>query len=136
MTNKMISLTFALGFLSLGMTTAMSAQTPDGTIRGTVLDPTGALIPQAQVTVTNAEGFSRSLTSDAAGAFELPHLAAGSYTVSINASGFTPALEGVQVSASTVTNENVTLGISVSQEIDVTADDDAGTPGNNVATVR
>jgi hypothetical protein len=122
-----LGVTAMLGMTALGL--AQSANgTPAGTIRGTVLDPSGALIPQAQVTITNASGFSRTLKSGAMGAFVAPHLAPGSYSVSINAAGFTPALEGgVRVVGDKVTQENVKLGISVEQEIEVVADDSTGT---------
>ncbi|WP_263379869.1 carboxypeptidase-like regulatory domain-containing protein [Granulicella paludicola] len=115
------SKTFALGlFLSLGMTSAF-AQSNHSSIHGTVLDPSGALIPKAQVIVTGADGFTRTLESDDAGAFELSNLTAGSYSVSINAAGFTPALAGVDVAEDKVAEESVTLGISVNQEIEVSA---------------
>ena len=121
MTLKNTLATFAL---SLPLFAAASlAQTSNGTIHGTVLDPSGALITGAQITITSSTGFSSTLQSDATGAFEVPQLVPGSYSVSINATGFTPALEGIQVAAGTVTDENVKLGISVDSEIDVTADD-------------
>jgi hypothetical protein len=121
MTLKTASIYLASTLLSIAASAI--AQPASGTIQGTVLDPSGALIPQAQVIVTNANGFSRTLTSDGLGAFALPHLTAGSYTVSINAIGFTPALESIQVAASKVSSEDVKLGISVAQEIEVSADD-------------
>lgn len=123
MATKMTSMNFAFGILMLGMSAAVPAQSTNGSLRGMVLDPSGALIPQAQVTVTNAAGFSRTLTSDSDGVFQLSHLAPGSYSVSINASGFTSALDSVQVAGDKVTSEEVKLGISVVQEIEVSAND-------------
>jgi hypothetical protein len=108
-------------FLTLGMSSGLLAQSNHSSIHGTVLDPSGALIPKAQVTVTNADGFTRTLESDEAGAFEVLGLAAGTYSVSINASGFTPALAGVEVAQNKVAEESVTLGISVNQVIEVSA---------------
>ena len=124
MTKKNIAAQFAFG-LALVLATAAAglAQSTNGTIQGTVLDPSGALVPQAQITITNATGFSRMLKSGATGAFELPHLAPGSYSVSINAMGFTPALEGIQVIGNKVTKENIKLGISVFSEIEVNANE-------------
>ncbi|WP_182278141.1 carboxypeptidase-like regulatory domain-containing protein [Granulicella sp. 5B5] len=123
MTNKTASTTLALGILMLGMSAAALAQSTNGTLRGTVLDPSGALIPQAQVTVTSAAGYTRTLTSDGTGNFQLAHLAPGSYSVSINAIGFTPALESVHVTGNKVASEQIKLGISVSQQIEVSAND-------------
>jgi len=129
MTKKTTLTHFALGAaLMVGMTAGVFAQStngalPNGAIEGTVLDPSGALVPRALVTITNSAGFSRTLKSGATGSFEVPHLAPGSYSVSINATGFTPALEGVRVVSDKVTRENIKLGISVEQEIEVVADD-------------
>jgi hypothetical protein len=122
MTKKSIASKFALcTFLMIGTASVLPAQSTNGTLRGTVLDPSGALIPQAQVTISSASGFARTFKSDDAGAFELPNLASGSYTLSVDAAGFTPALEGIQVANNKITSENITLGISVNQEIEVSA---------------
>ncbi|SEG43131.1 Carboxypeptidase regulatory-like domain-containing protein [Bryocella elongata] len=125
MTKTMTSTILALGFLMSGITATAMAQSTDsanlGSIHGTVLDPSGALIQRAEITVTNADGVSHTLKSDARGAFDVANLAAGSYTISINAAGFTPALEAVAVVTDKVTHEDVTLGISVAQEIEVDA---------------
>jgi len=124
MTKKNAATQFAFGLaLTLGMAATGLAQSTNGTIQGTVLDPSGALVPQAQITITNTTGFSRTLKSGATGAFEVPHLTPGSYSVSINAMGFTPALEGIKVVGNKVTKDNIKLGISVFSEIDVNADD-------------
>jgi hypothetical protein len=129
MTRKATLTRFVLGLtLMAGTTAAVFAQSTNGAIlngaiQGTVLDPSGALIPRAQVTITNAAGFSRTLKSGATGSFELQHLAPGSYSISINAAGFSPALEAARVASDKVTHENVKLGISVEQEIEVLADD-------------
>ena len=122
MTKKTTLVTFAFG-LVLGTGTVL-AQSTNGTLRGEVLDPSGALIPEAQVTISNSNGFSETISSGSTGTFEASELAPGSYSVSINALGFTSALEsGIEVSADKVTLENVKLGISVDSEVDVFADD-------------
>jgi hypothetical protein len=126
MTMKKIATQFALGIsLIAGMSSTSIAQTPTSALRGTVLDPSGALIPNAQVTVTAADGSARSLKSDDAGSFEVSNLAPGSHSVSVEATGFTPSLEGVELKAGSVAQENIQLGISVAQVIEVSADDDA-----------
>ena len=61
----------------------------NGTIRGTVLDQTGAVVPGATVTVTltGTDG-KRSVTADKDGAFDIPELAVGSYNLTVDAQGF------------------------------------------------
>ena len=60
-------------------------------ILGTVLDPSGAALPRATVTVINVEtGSKRSAMTDDAGRFSFPQLKPGSYTVKVEAAGFQP----------------------------------------------
>jgi hypothetical protein len=100
----------------------MLAQTATGTIRGTVVDPSGALVPQAEITLTSPSGSSRKLKSSATGAFDLPRLVPGRYTLAVNAKGFTPTIvDDVLVYSDKVTSENVELDISVESEVQVTA---------------
>jgi hypothetical protein len=123
MIKKFAVLPTALGlFLMLGMTGSLLAQPSNGSIHGTVVDATGALIPHARVTVTSAAGMTRTMASDDEGVFEVAELASGSYSVSVEAAGFTPAMDGVTVVGDTVTRESVKLGISVSQDVEVFAD--------------
>jgi hypothetical protein len=114
--------------LVLSIAASALAQSTNGTIRGAALDPSGALIPRARVTVSNAVGFTRTIKSGPTGNFEMQNLAPGIYSISIDATGFTPSLQGgVQVARDKVTRENIKLGISVNQVIEVFAND-AGSP--------
>ncbi len=125
----------ALGIpVTFAMTLTALAQSSNGSIRGTVLDPSGALIPHAQVTISNATGFTRTIKSSATGAFEVAHLVPGNYSVSIAASGFMPTLEGgVKVATDKITREDIMLGISVYQEIEVSATDNASSGAQKAA---
>ena len=59
------------------------------TIRGTVTDPSGAVIAGAQVTATNTlTGISKTVTSQANGSYEFLQLPTGPYTVTVTKSGF------------------------------------------------
>ena len=64
------------------------AQT-NGTIRGSVKDPSGAVVPGANVTATQAGTQSaRSTTSGSDGSFDIPELPVGTYSISTEAHGF------------------------------------------------
>src|SRR5689334_12448280 len=77
------------GFLLCFMTTAYSQGTNLGTIRGTVTDPNGAVIPNAAVQVTDkATGISRDVTTDSDGNYEVAALKPGIYKISVTATGF------------------------------------------------
>jgi len=71
-------------------TLASNAQsTTQGSIAGSVLDSTGAVVPGAAVTIrNNATNSIQNLVSDASGFFKAPLLEPGSYTVSISAPNF------------------------------------------------
>ncbi len=72
------------------LVTAGLGQTIFGTILGTVTDPSGAVMPNVVVTVTNqGENTSRELRSDAQGNFQAENLKPGTYTVAArSATGF------------------------------------------------
>jgi len=59
------------------------------TLSGTVTDPSGAVVPGAQVTVHSlATGLDRQVTTDSAGLYAVPSLEPGDYQVQAKASGF------------------------------------------------
>jgi hypothetical protein len=65
------------------------AQVTTGTILGTVTDPSGAVIPGAKVTVTNTDtGISTNVVSKGGGNYEVPYLVNGTYSVKVEAAGF------------------------------------------------
>ncbi len=75
-------------FLSLSIIGAQ-AQTNRASIRGTVLDPQGAVIPGATVTVTNeATNEQRIVTSGQEGEFAITSLSAGRYKLEVKATNF------------------------------------------------
>ena len=68
---------------------SLHAQTNTGIIRGTVIDPTGALIAGAKVTALNAEtGLQYTAVNNESGLYSIPDVPAGSYSVTIEHSGF------------------------------------------------
>ena len=87
--------------LSLASGIALAQGTgASGEISGTVLDPSGAVLPNATVTATDASrGLKRSITSNANGHYEITGLLPAVYEVSVEHSGFqTSVLKGVVVS--------------------------------------
>jgi TonB family protein len=68
---------------------ATSQAAGQGTITGTVTDPTGAVIPAVQVFATNLEGGNKEIaTADAIGNFAFNNIPAGSYSLEAHAPGF------------------------------------------------
>src|SRR5262245_52004546 len=80
---------FVAGFLLCFMNTGYSQGTNLGTIRGTVTDANGAVIPNAAVRITDkVTGLSRDLTTNGDGNYEAAAMKPGSYEVVIMATGF------------------------------------------------
>src|ERR1700722_15831280 len=103
--------------------TAGLAQGTTGTLQGRVLDPSGAVIPQAQVTVTSASGKSANAVSDAAGAYQVRGLAAGAYTVNAASTGFAPFTSTVTLTPGQTRSLNIAMQIQVQQQqVQVEAD--------------
>src|SRR5262252_6142193 len=67
-----------------------AAQTPSASLRGTVTDPSGALVPGALIQLRGPGGEQRKST-DGAGQYVFPSLRPGKYSVRVIAKGFTVA---------------------------------------------
>src|SRR5678815_801464 len=82
---------------------AFSQGTNLGTIRGTVTDPNGAILPNASVQITDqATGISRTVTTDADGNYEASALKPGTYRVAVTAAGFKTAVIDTTVTLSLI----------------------------------
>ena len=72
-----------------GCMTRIFAQTITGAVRGTVTDPSGAVVANARVTATNeTTGVISSTVSDRSGLYNFPFLPIGNYVVAASAPGF------------------------------------------------
>ncbi|MCW5982775.1 MAG: carboxypeptidase regulatory-like domain-containing protein [Bryobacteraceae bacterium] len=95
-----------------------------GTLNGTILDSTGAVIPGATVVATNtATGVESRTTSTSAGAYTLPYLPAGTYTIRVTSPGFRTAnQENVILRVGQVLTVNIALEVgAVTEEVTVSA---------------
>ena len=112
------------GFAALALAVALAAQTSGARLGGDILDPSGARIAGAVVTVVNDNTGGRgSTTSDDQGSFLFPSLAPGAYTVAVEARGFSrKVLRRFDLSASEIANEVITLEVGdVAATIEVQA---------------
>ncbi|HXT76962.1 MAG TPA: carboxypeptidase-like regulatory domain-containing protein [Candidatus Eisenbacteria bacterium] len=75
-------------FASLTATQPAFAQSDLGSISGFVKDPSGAVVPDAKVTVRNPSGIERTVTTNESGYFTITNIPAGFYAVTVEASGF------------------------------------------------
>src|SRR5215467_6302981 len=91
----------AASSLSLVLALASTAQAQfRSAIEGTVTDPGGGIVSEAQVTIVNIEtGVSQTAKTNSAGSYGFPTLPPGKYKITVSAKGF-----------ASVTQENITLG--------------------------
>ncbi|MGB6746109.1 MAG: TonB-dependent receptor, partial [Terracidiphilus sp.] len=97
------------------------------TLRGHITDPSGALIPGAQVTVTTAAGAQAgSTTADAAGGYQVRGLAAGSYVVQASYQGFAPFVSSpIALAAGQTKNVDIKMAIEAAEQQVVVSDEGA-----------
>ncbi|MGA8102620.1 MAG: carboxypeptidase regulatory-like domain-containing protein, partial [Candidatus Acidiferrales bacterium] len=106
-----------LAVLILSAGSAIMAQTT-GEIQGTVKDPSGALVPGANVTATSlATAEARTAQSGKDGDFEFTEMAIGHYAVTVEAPGFKKStIKDVEVTLGHVTLANTTLQVGGATE--------------------
>src|SRR5437870_13210826 len=84
--------TFLVVLAVTGGMAAVFAQTPTGQITGRIIDPTGAVIPFADITVVNPDtGLVRKTASNETGYFTASPLPPGEYRISVQKQGFRAA---------------------------------------------
>jgi hypothetical protein len=94
---------------------SLHAQNISGSIKGALLDPAGAPVPNVEITLTNAAtGAAAQATSNAAGLFVFNSVLAGGYTVHLTATGFKrQEVTGIEITAGEIRdlgNVNLVLG--------------------------
>ena len=104
---------------------ASSQVLENGTISGTVLDPTGAAVPNATVKITHvATGAERTLSTGPDGRYTAPILTAGEYTIEVSATGFaTTIVLNVQLGVGQELIQDVSVKVAaVGQVVEVTGE--------------
>ncbi|MEZ5401552.1 MAG: TonB-dependent receptor [Bryobacteraceae bacterium] len=107
------ALLLVASFAAVSPVAPLSAQVLYGSLTGYVQDSAGAVVPGASIKLVNT-GTSQEMVaqSNEIGVFTFPSLVAGSYDLSINASGFRPVTRrGIAITVNAVRREDVTLEI-------------------------
>src|SRR5262249_54831392 len=109
----------AIALLVLASGAAVWSQTVQGVITGTVTDPTGAVVPNATVTITNVgTNISQNTTTGSDGSYRFPLVPPGTYTVEVKATNFaTVRISGVVVEASQTVPLNRQLELAKAQQV-------------------
>ena len=107
--NRFLPIPLLAAILFFLTCTYLQAQYENGSLVGTIHDPSGAAVSGAAVTVTNnATAVTARTTTNSAGDYEIPSLRVGIYTVSASAQGFTDAVAN-----------NITISVGGRQRIDL-----------------
>jgi hypothetical protein len=99
------------------------SQSATTSLRGTVTDPTGALVPGAKITIVNKEtGASFDAIANSAGLYTFPRIPPAKYTISAAAAGFGSQAKVAELLVNQPANVDFTLAIEASIEtVDVSA---------------
>jgi hypothetical protein len=113
----MLALVLALVCLSAGSLFAQG--TASATLRGTVMDKSQAVIPNADVKVSNKEtGLTRAIVTSGTGLYEFAQMPAGRYEVRVTVRGFSTAVfENVELAIGRTTTVDATLSPSQQAEV-------------------
>lgn len=115
-----LSVAVALGFF---LSVPAYAQVAGATLSGTVTDASGAVVPQAQISIKNVgTGISTVAPTNADGLYSVPNLLPGSYDVTVSAHGFkTEVRSGINLTVGAQQVLNIALQVGqATQQVEVT----------------
>ena len=119
----------AIAVGSLFLATCISHAQSSGnatSVNGTILDPSGAVIPAANVEIHNpVSGFDRSVTTDASGQFNFPNVPFNPYHLTVTAPGFSSYSQDVEPRSSVPVSLKITLQVASADTV-VNVNEEAG----------
>ena len=100
--------------LSLSILSAPLCAQYRGALQGVVTDPSGAVVPKADVTLTSGDtNTEKKVTTNDSGVYSISGLAPGTYSLSVSKQGFVnQTLRNVEIRSEQAQNQNVQLAVS------------------------
>lgn len=129
---------FLAGAVGASLISNAAAQKTNGTLRGQVVDQLGAVVIGANVTVTGADGVTKTAVSNRDGEFSFSGLPLGTYNVKIAAAEFVPYENAeVQVAANSDEPLVVVMTVGIEQQVvEVNTGNQVSTdPDNNASAL-
>lgn len=97
---------------TLFLCASAGAQNRIGTVQGTIKDPNGALVSGANVIIKQpVTGYQQSAQTDAQGAFKLVNVPFNTYTVRVEAAGFQPVEQAIDLESTVPVNLDLALTV-------------------------
>src|SRR3984957_8142774 len=107
----------AVFYFAFGINVNAQSGGSSTSVTGTVVDPTGAVVPNATVEIQNpVSHFERTATTDSAGKFTIPNISFNPYHLTVTGQGFAGFAQDVDVRSIVPINVNITLQIKGSSE--------------------
>ena len=113
-------------FLFLTLSVATYAQSASsGSVSGTVVDASGAVVPNATIEIRNPiSGFTRTTSTDSAGKFSIPNIPFNPCHLTVTGQGFAVYVQDVNIQSIVAVNLNITLAVQTANAT-VTVEADA-----------
>jgi TonB-dependent receptor-like protein/carboxypeptidase family protein len=110
--------------VSLSLTQSIVAQARIGTVQGTVKDPTGALVPNAEVVITQpVTRYTQKVQTDRQGSFKLVNIPFNTYKVAAQAEGFQQTEQSIDLESTVPLTLDLALALT-GAEASVTVTED------------
>ncbi|HEY3926850.1 MAG TPA: TonB-dependent receptor [Candidatus Koribacter sp.] len=101
-----------------GLASLTFAQSSSGSVTGTVLDPSGAVIPGAVVSIHNpVSQFATTVTTDNAGKFSIPNIPFNNYHVTVTKTGFAEFSGDINIRSTVALDLPVNLALATSTNV-------------------
>jgi hypothetical protein len=119
-------------FSGIAKAQALSA----GAVSGTVVDPNGAVVPNATITLANSiTGYKRTVTTDSDGSFRFTDVPPNNYQLAISATGFSPSNQTLTVRTAVPISLKIPLEVGNTAET-VTVSSNAAQVIENIPTTH
>lgn len=115
--SRLLAVPLVLAVFTMAVPVVMGQSVVTGDITGTVTDPSGAVVPDASVTLKSATtGATQTTTTNASGGYRFSLLKPGDYTLTVAQKNFKSLIQSVTISVGQITTANLSLQVGSTTE--------------------